>query len=263
MYPVVFRLGPIAVHSWGLFFAIAFGAGTVLAMREAKRHGIEPSSVLDLALFAAVGALVGARLMYVALDIGYYWENPAAIVGIGEGGLAGLSLHGGVLGGLGAGIFFSMRRKLRFFVLADLVAPSVALGTAIARIGCLLNGCCYGLPTDLPWGIHTRFEAGLRHPTQVYEAVLDLALFAFLWRRRHKAPYPGHLFAQYVVGYSAVRFVVEPWRVAERVLPWLTVAQMGSFIGVGFAVVFALLARRAALAERTRASTENSVIPPD
>ena len=243
MHPVIFTIGPLKVHSWGLCLAAAFAVGTVIAAARAKREGIPAQHVLDLSLWIVLGSLAGARILYILLDFDYYAANPPAVLGIGEGGLMGLSLHGGVLGALAVGALFTRRRKLPFFKLADIVAPSVALGTAIARIGCFLNGCCYGIETNLAWGTFTRYEPGLRHPTQIYEMALDLGLFAFLWHKSGRVPYPGVLFALYVAGYSIVRFVVEYWRVAERVSPSLTVAQAGSFVGIAFALGFALAAR--------------------
>lgn len=209
-------------------FALAFIVGTWVAAKEAQRRGYNPGIVVDLAAYSVVSSLIGARLLYVLLDPSEFMENPWRVLFITEGGL---SLHGGVLGVMLMGIWFSRRYKVPFWGFADIVAPSVPLGTAITRIGCFLNGCCYGVLTRVPWASFTRLASGPRHPTQLYEMLLDLVLFVYLWRERDRIAFPGALFLDYVVGYSIIRFVVEYWRDVPHITPYLSVAQ-GASLGI-------------------------------
>lgn len=222
-------------------FALAFITGTLLAAKEARRLGHDPGIIIDLAAYAVVSSLIGARLLYVLLDLKEFQGNFWKVFLLTEGGL---SLHGGILGTLLMGIWFSRRYKVPFWDFADIVTPSVPLGTAIARIGCFLNGCCYGVATQVPWAIQTRLALGHRHPTQIYELLLDLLLFFYLLKRRSDIKYPGQLFIRYVVGYSIVRFIVEYWREVPYATSSLSVAQVASIGVIIGAFIFSVFLRR-------------------
>ncbi len=241
MYPVVLHIGQISVYSYGLMLSIAIIVGTFLAMREAKRVGWEPGLVVDFIALAVLGGLVGSRLVYVALDPGLFLKEPWRVFFLQEGGL---SLHGAVLGGVLVGIWFTRKHGIAFWKLADICAPSLALGTAIARIGCFLNGCCYGLPTGGAWGVLTRYAPGLRYPTQLFESALSLVLFFFLWKFRERTRFPGQLFFGYLLGYSLIRFGVEFFRASQAFSAWLTVAQVASLgIAAAALLIMGFLAR--------------------
>lgn len=239
MLPVLLHLGPLEVHTWGFAFAVAFMLGLYLAARRAPREGIDGDRVIELGLVLIVGAFVGARILYVILEWPTYAADPLQIFRIDTGGL---SFHGGVLGGFVAGCWYARRHRIPVLRAADLMAPYIALGYSIVRIGCFANGCCYGVPTAVPWA----FDFGdgiLRHPTQLYSSFGSLAIFLILLQIRRFRPFDGYVWFSYLALYSALRFVVEAWREAARITPWLTVAQAASLaILLGSIAVIAFLA---------------------
>ena len=219
------------------FLAAAFACSTYLTAKIAKEHGIAVDFILDLALAVCAAALIGARIGFVLLEWPYYRLHPVEILLVSEGGL---SFHGGLILGVIVGVWFCRRRKCNPWQMADIVAPAVPLGTAIARIGCLLNGCCYGYVTDLPIGLPAALgDPSPRHPTQIYAAVLNLALFAYLYRRRDHRRFPGYLGLVYLILYSVLRSVVEIFRESEILFGPIKVAQAFSFLviaGAGLAI---------------------------
>jgi len=215
MHPILFRLGPLTVHTYGILLAAAYLAGMAVVSAEARRVGAERERVMDWMFWGIIGALAGARLLYVAINASYYLHHPGEIVAVWNGGLV---FYGGVGGGLVASLLYLLPRHLPAWQYADLVAPAVALGQGIGRWGCFAAGCCYGKPTDLPWAIHFHDPnslaptgAGL-HPTQLYDSVAGLTLFAILWAfRRHKR-FDGQVMLLYLALYSVARATVELFR---------------------------------------------------
>jgi phosphatidylglycerol:prolipoprotein diacylglycerol transferase len=256
LYALANYFAPIKVRSWGTMLMVAFAAGLWWMIRDARdSDDITADTLIDLTIVCLIGAVIGSRLMSVALNWGDFAGQPAALLRLWEGGL---SFHGGLAGGLLAGGILVVRRRLGFGRMADLVAPGLAIGYAVARLGCFLNGCCYGAPTDLPWGVcfpaHARpGEPPVRvHPTQLYAAAMSLAVFGILIWVRPRLRRPGHLGLLYLMLYSAGRFVVEFWRrgATARVfapLAPLTEAQAAStaiFVIAGAWLVLGLVLRR-------------------
>lgn len=218
MHPIAFNLGPVTVHWYGVLVALAFLAGLWTAARRAPRNGISGEQVADLVVpWLLVGGIVGARVLYVVT----YWRESFAdqpwweVFMIQRGGLV---YYGGLIGASLACIAFAAFKKLPLWKLADLLAPSIPLGYVFGRVGCLMNGCCYGRECDLPWAI--RFPEGnpsqpptyLVHPTQLYDALLSLGLYlglAWLYRRKH---FDGQVFAFYLLCYAVTRSIVEAFR---------------------------------------------------
>jgi len=236
MHSILFKIGPLAVHSYGLMVVLGFLAAGIWVSRAGRRDGFQAEMVFDLMLYIMLGGVVLARLVYVFLDWRSYVSNPASIFKVWEGGL---SYHGGVIGGIAAAVWYTRRNSIPFWKLADVVAPGAALGYAFARIGCFLNGCCYGIPTDLPWAC--RFQdppmsghlTPPSHPTQIYAALINGGIFFLLialWKRKR---YDGQTFCQYLIAYSIYRFLIEFLRkgVTARVLALgLTEAQWVSIL---------------------------------
>lgn len=174
-----------------------------------RKVGITTENVMAAALWAIPMGLIVSRLIHVIDKYDYYFHSPGDILGF-----EGLAIYGAILGGLlGAWIYCRLRR-LSFGPLADLAAPGIILAQAIGRVGCLLNGCCYGKPTSLPWGfIYPRVSGEPLHPTQLYELLGDLIIFALLfWVFRGRLRPGGSLLALYLVLYSALTFTVRLWR---------------------------------------------------
>ena len=228
MRPILWQIGPVQIYGYGFFLALAFLVGTYITARQGKAHGLNSDHVVDLALVACISSLIGARLGFVLLELPYYRVHPAEIIRLEEGGL---SFHGGLIVGVAVGIWFCHRRGINPWKMADLVAPAVALGTAIARMGCLLNGCCYGYVTDLPIGMPAALgDPSLRHPTQIYEAVLDMILFIYLYRHQNHRRFAGYLGLVYLILYSVLRSIVEIFRESRALFGPVKVAQAFSFL---------------------------------
>ena len=223
MHPIAFRIAGFEIHTWGILFALGFGLAILVAEMNAHRVGLPSWLFVESALYVALGALAGARLLYVLLDWNLYAGEPWRVLNTREGGL---SLYGGLGGGVLAVALFTHFRHISFARFLDAGAPGLILGTGITRLGCFLEGCCWGIPTDGTWGVLTRFAPGLRQPAQLYEMGLDLILFLVLW---YLAPrlsrLPGQLFLVYLGGYSLLRFGVEFVRDVPHLWGWLTVTQ--------------------------------------
>lgn len=218
MFPILIRLGPIEIRSYGVMIALAFVAGLIVGVKEAKRRGVNPDLIHDFLAYAMLGGILGARLYYVMMSEPlWYLSHPGQILAVWKGGLA---IHGGIVGGLLAGIWFTRRRRLGFWRFADLLTPSLILGQAIGRLACVFNGCSYGKPApDLPWAIvftDLRAQAPLGvplHPTQFYELFTDLGIFLLLWGlRKRPTRFDGQLFLIYGICYGVARFVLEAFR---------------------------------------------------
>ena len=228
MLPELIRIGPITIYSYGAMISIAIVLGLFLAWRQASREGIRPEVIVDFTLYAALAGLVGSRVLYVALHWSDYAGRPGAILGLGQGELQGLSIHGALLGGVLVGIFFARRYRLSFWRLADVYARPLAIGMGIGRVGCFLGGCCYGQLTGGGWGCTTLYAPGLRHPSQLYETALLVILFVFLSWYMTKPRASGQLFAVFLAGYAVMRFLAEIYRDSIRVTGPLSLAQLVS-----------------------------------
>lgn len=215
MHPIAFQFGSLTVTWYGIFLASGFMAGLWLASRRAPRDGIHPDTIIDLGPWLLVGAIIGARIFYVVS----YWNESFAgrpfkeVFMVQHGGLV---YYGGLVGSSLACIAYASLKKLPLWKLADILAPSIALGYFFGRWGCLMNGCCYGRPTTMPWGIH--FPVGHEtypiavHPTEIYDSLLNLGLYAFLaWFYRRKS-FDGQVFALYLICYAVLRSFVEFYR---------------------------------------------------
>ncbi|MFC1509629.1 prolipoprotein diacylglyceryl transferase [Candidatus Omnitrophota bacterium] len=218
MHPIIARLGPLTIYSYGMMVAIAFIIGLYLAKLEAKRKDIKVDLVYDFAFYIIIGSLIGARLYYLAFfEPAGFIKNPIAIFKIWQGGLA---IHGAILGGTLIVLVFSKIHKISFWKLADLFTPSVILGQAIGRIGCFLNGCCFGVPTKSFLGVnfpkeslaHITYNGLAVHPTQLYETFFSAIGFLFLWSIRRRIKFDGGLFLLYLLTYNCVRIVLSSLR---------------------------------------------------
>ena len=227
MHRYICRLGPVTLYSYGLMLALAFAAGTLLAARRAEKKGISPSVIYDLVLYILAGSLVGARVFFVALNFAYYRVHPMEMFKLWEGGLV---LYGGIVFGFAAALLYLRHARVAFWKTAYIIAPALTLGIAIGRIGCFLNGCCYGLVSSR-WGVcfpaadnPPAFEEQMRHglippsascslpvlPTQLYESLICLVIFAvLLWEGKRGKRFDGYLFWLFILLYSIQRFLIE------------------------------------------------------
>ena len=259
MLPTLFKIGPITIHSFGFMLAVGFLLVAWLAAKEFNRRGYSSDDAWTITLAAMIGGVVGAKL-YFAID---HWpetvKDPDGVLFSG----AGLTYYGGLIGGAIAVILTSQKKKIPLGVMADMGAPLIALGYGVGRLGCLLNGDDYGKPCTYPWcmsfpngnppSLDAQHNLVRVHPTQIYESVLSLLFFAFLWSRRAAwQDRRGLLLGVYLVLAGAERFMVEFLRLNTPVAAGLTVAQWISLILIGIGIV---------LIARSRVSKLNAVAP--
>jgi phosphatidylglycerol---prolipoprotein diacylglyceryl transferase len=257
MYPKILDVGPLTIHTYGLLLALAFIAGIWLASRNAAKSGLNPDSIWNLGLIIIFSALVGAKLLLFISDSSYYWENPREIFSLATLRSSGV-YYGGLLLALLASAWYMHRAKLPSWRVADLMAPGIALGQSIGRLGCLSAGCCYGKPTSMPWGItftnpYSYENVGVPlnvalHPTQIYESIGTLLLFLYLMWRMGRKHFTGQIILEYLMLYAALRFVIEFFRDDDRGFVLNGLLSTSQFIGiltiVGSAVAFFYLRRR-------------------
>ncbi len=157
MYPVILKIGPIAIHSWGVMLACSVLVGIWLSTKRAENRDLQPEIITDVALYTVIAGIIGARLYYAILHFEEFKGEPLLIINPFAGevfGFGGLVLYGGLIGAIGAGYLYFHLRKISFLDYADVIAPSIGFGIFLTRIGCFLNGCCYGRPTELFLGVH-------------------------------------------------------------------------------------------------------------
>jgi phosphatidylglycerol:prolipoprotein diacylglycerol transferase len=215
VHPIAFQIGSLTIHWYGVMVALAFLAGLWTATRRCVKDGLRPESMADLGPWLIVAGVVGARALYVIT----YWRESFAgqpwweVFMIHHGGLV---FYGGLIAAVLSAVVYVKWKKLPPMKVGDALAPSIALGHVFGRLGCFLNGCCYGSACALPWAVHfpTAHETGGAgvHPTQLYEAGLNLVLYAGLaWLHRRKR-FDGQVFGLYLIAYALLRVGVEIFR---------------------------------------------------
>ncbi len=266
MHSVLFKIGPVPIRAYGLMLWFALIAALVRTLRASKRSGLTSEQVVDISLYALLSGIVFAHLASIMLDLPYYLRYPSEITGLwtgmfaAEGGLRGLSFHGGFVGGMLAAYVYARRKGLFFLDVIDLFSPGLALGYGIARIGCFLNGCCYGAPTDVPWAVrfvidpHSHQLTEPSHPTQIYSMLASLAIFGILVLIEKRRRFGGQVFLSYVALYAVYRFLIEFMRkgvTAEVAFAGLTEAQVVSIVMfVGAVICLWVRSRRPATEDR-------------
>jgi phosphatidylglycerol:prolipoprotein diacylglycerol transferase len=233
MHPTLVQIGPFPLHSYGFMLALSFFLGILLASRRAPARGLHADVVFDTSLVIVFASILGARAMYVL----FHRHEMHSLVDALALWSGGLTMYGGVLAAMAASWFYLRRRQVRFLKMADVVAPSLALGLGLTRIGCFLNACCYGKPTTGPFGVHfpadsfvTRlFDSAAVHPTQLYSSLTGFAIAAILLLYDRRSRPEGRLFALFLILDAAGRFCLDFYRSYEAnvyVLGPLTVNQL-------------------------------------
>ena len=223
MHPILFQVGPLTVYTYGFFIAVGLLVGLSLALKEAKRTGVDHQAVLDLVFYSVLAGIIGARIFYVAQNFSFYQDKLLNVLKIWEGGLV---FQGGLIFAIPFAWVLIKKKKLSFWQTFDMLAPYIALGQAFGRIGCFSAGCCFGKPTNLPWAVtftnpKTLAPFGIPlHPTQLYSAaVLFLIFFILFFWRKHKK-FAGQLSCLYLILDSTFRFFVEFFRGDPRGQFW-------------------------------------------
>ncbi|MFC1668689.1 prolipoprotein diacylglyceryl transferase [Chlamydiota bacterium] len=234
MHPILIDMGFLKIYSYGFSLALAFLVGTFFAYKRAQSYNENPTNVLDLSLYIILSALIGSRLFYVAYFPKHFIEHPLDIIMIQRGGLV---FYGGIIFSILTALAFFIKRKLSILKYADIFAPCIPIGQAIGRIGCFLNGCCYGRPTFDNWGVlFPKNSPGgfsnlfnlLLHPTQIYSSLILVSIFIILLLYEKHKKYNSELFLLYAVLYSLTRFITEFFRgdLPKWILGRYTTSQM-------------------------------------
>jgi len=240
MFPILFRLGSLTIYAYGFFLALGFIVGLVLAIRTARKEGIAFERVVDLFFYTLLSGIVGSRTLFVLVNFDSYRQNPLQIFKIWEGGLI---FYGGLLLAVGVSVWYMRWHRLPIWKLADLFSPSIALGLFFGRMGCFFAGCCYGKETSLPWGVIFTDPNSLArlnlplHPTQLYEAGGNLAIFFFLkWREKGKT-FDGQILWLFLFLYSVTRFFIEMLRGDPRGFLFQKFLSTSQEIGIFLALI--------------------------
>jgi phosphatidylglycerol---prolipoprotein diacylglyceryl transferase len=220
MYPVLIRIGPLTLSTYGVMFASGTLLAILLAFRKAKREGLDLNVFADFIFWTLLTGILGAKLLLVLTDLRFYIARPGELRYV-------LTTAGVFYGGLIASALFAVwyirRKRLSYRQLSDIIAPSLVLGHAFGRLGCFSAGCCWGrAASDCSLAVtFTNPEAYNRtgvplgiplYPTQLAEAILNLFVFVFLtWLYRHRR-FRGQVFAAYLFIYSLLRFGMEYFR---------------------------------------------------
>lgn len=237
MHPILFKIGPLAVYSWGFLLAVAVIVAIWGIGRLFTREGYDKEKVLDMTLIMVIAGLLGGRLLYILL---FEWSNflahPLMFFAFRSGGLV---WYGAFAGGFLAFLVYIRRNGLKFWKVADMFAPYLALGYAIVRVGCFMWGCCYGKVTTSPLGVVFPFVDNLtRYPTQLFSSAINLILFILLITFYPKRKFTGQVFLFYLIGYSIYRFIIEFFRFNISLYWGLSMAQYAT---IGLFIVAVLL----------------------
>jgi len=255
MHRILFQIGQFPIYSYGFFLGVAFLVGIYYASRRAPGYGVTPDAVVEVSVLCIFGAIIGSRLIFVLLNWDIYRDNLIHIFLIREGGL---TYYGGVLGALLLATPYIIYKKYSLPALFDICTPAIALGYSIARIGCFLNGCCYGRVcpyTTFPLGVHFPSLEGWRYPTQIYAVGYSLLIFFLLLKMEKKKVFLGELFFDYLWMYGIARFLIEYLR-EEPFSMWgiMTVAQFACILIIPTTLFLQEILRRHAIQKSQRHS---------
>lgn len=208
MYPILFRIGSFPVHTYGVVMIIAFLVGLLIARKRALKYGISPNKLSDMAFITLIAGVLGARILFLIQEPPRDWHEYFSLQ------FAGLTSFGGLIGGAIAVIWWAKKSKTPLRALLDVLGPPLLVAHAIGRVGCLLNGCCFGgeCPATLPWGIHVDASTHLFHPAQIYDSLMNLAGFGLVLLIEKRGLRLGQVFAIAIGLHGLSRFIYEFWR---------------------------------------------------
>ncbi len=249
MHPTLITIGGFSIHTYGLFVAIAFLAGIAVAMKEARRIGEDSERILDLCFYILIWAIVGSRIFYVMLNFEEYSDRPLEVLKLWKGGLA---FQGGLLASVLTVIWYKKKYQIKLGRLADILAPSAALGQAFGRIGCFFAGCCYGKETNVPWAITFNTPESLApigiplHPTQLYHALSLFSIYFVLLGVRNFKKFEGEVAWSYLLMHSVQRTIIEVFRgdVTKSLFGGLMTPTQALSIITGFIALYVLWYQR-------------------
>jgi phosphatidylglycerol---prolipoprotein diacylglyceryl transferase len=257
MLPILFQFGPLTIYSFGVLMALAALTAAWVVHVELKRSGYDPELASTMVFAAAIGGLLGARLLFIVEDWGNFLRSPWDFIFTG----AGFTWYGGFLGGILGVTWVVRKNNIPWLKAADIAAPALAIAYGVGRLGCHVAGDGdWGTVTDVPWGVaYTNaiigwvdpstgvpYPPGVRvHPTPIYEFLQSVLVFGILWALRKKEYAPGTLFWLYLALAGFARLVVEFWRLNPVFAFGLTEAQWFGVLTIIIGLWQLLTARRA------------------
>ncbi len=252
MHNELLHIGPITIYGYGLMMAVGIVAAFLVAMKRAKKYGTDEDTVFYLGIWAGIGGLVGAKVMYWIVELPTYLANPKLFLNVADG----FVVYGGIVLGIFTGWLYTRRKHLNFFKMFDLVMPSIALAQAFGRIGCFLAGCCYGKETASACHIvfkNSQFAPNNVKliPTQLMSSALNFLHFGVLLGFARKKRYDGQVGSLYLILYSIGRFAMEYFRGDPRGSVWLfsTSQFIAIFTLIAGVVLYRMCTVRGAIAE--------------
>lgn len=218
MLPFLFHYGRISLPTYGLLVAAGMIVGLIITGRLARRHGLDADKVWNLGILAVFSAIVGAKLLLIINDLRWYAEHPREIFSLATLQAGGV-FYGGLVTAILVSLWYLRRNRMPVLTTCDVFAPGIALGHAIGRMGCFAAGCCWGRPSSLPWAVTFTNPLAAQlvgtplgvplHPTQIYEALLEISIFGvLLWVLRQKRS-DGQVIGGYMFLYGFARFFLE------------------------------------------------------
>lgn len=244
MHPILVHFGSVTLYTYGFFLAMGFLAAVWFSKRNARFYDLKPDDISDLFFVILISGIVGARLLYVTINFDDFRAGPLDIFKLWNGGLV---FFGGFIGAVTASIVTLRIKNLPFFKTADTIAPGVALGHGIGRLGCFFAGCCYGRQCDLPIAVQFSHPDSLAplhvplHPTQIYMVAANLILFLILIFLQRRKRFHGMIFLSYIILYSVFRFIIEFFRGDFRGDVYFEFLSISQGIGI-LAIVIAVAA---------------------
>ncbi|MEO6212946.1 MAG: prolipoprotein diacylglyceryl transferase [Vicinamibacterales bacterium] len=267
MHPILFEIGGFPVFSYGVLLAAAYLLGLQLAIRRGRTRGLDPNRTMDLGIWIIISALVGAKLLLLIVEWDTFTRDWRELFTLMRSGGV---FYGGLIAAVAVALWYLRRHRMPMWTVTDAFAPGIALGHVIGRMGCLLAGCCFGRPTDVPWAITFHSEYAAQnvgtplniplHPTQLYEAAAELLILVFLLVTERKGrPFAGRTFWGYLCLYGISRFIIEFYRGDARGLVGsLSTSQFVSVLVVPLSLVMLFVLSRRKTPEPREASRRAS-----
>lgn len=218
MFPRLFQIGNFSLPTYGFMAAVGLLVGLTVAVRNSKRQGIREDDAWNIGIIAVLTAVIGAKVLFLLMDGRYYLQNPRMLLSFDLLRVGGW-WEGGVIAAIVACGWYMRRHRIPLLKTCDAYAPGIALGHAFGRIGCFAAGCCWGKPTDLPWGVTFTNQLaqqwvgtplGIKlQPTQIYESLFEFLNFAFLTWLFRRRKFDGQVIGAYLITYGIARFFFE------------------------------------------------------
>lgn len=240
MFPVLFEIKNLVIHTYGFFIALAFLAAIFISKREARLVGEDPEKISDFIFWILVSAIVGSRVFYVIVYWNTYFpHNPMGIFKVWEGGLV---FYGGFIGALIVSLIYLKVTRLSIWKTADIITPAIPFGHFLGRLGCFAAGCCHGRECELPWAVmFTNPESlapqgMLLHPTQLYSSGSNMLIFLFIMFYKRYKKFDGQVFWTYVIIYAIARSILETFRGDFRGNEFLNILSVSQTVGCVMAI---------------------------